>query len=71
MQEEEERRHVCEVREWLKRRAAMGPRDGKTWLAGVLNDIERKRGKQAAERLRGDIRRQWIAGNRGDPGDWR
>ena len=71
MQEEEERRHVCEVREWLKRRAAMGPREGKTWLAKVLNDIERKRGKRAGERLRDDIRRQWVAGNRGEPGDWR
>jgi hypothetical protein len=71
MQEEEERRHVCEVREWLKRRAAMGPREGKPWLAKVLQDIAKKRGAAAAERLRNDIVDQWKAGNRGEPGDWR
>jgi len=71
MQEEEERRHVCEVREWLKRRAAMGPREGKPWLAKVLQDIAKKRGAAAAERLKHDVREQWQRGNRGEPGDWR
>lgn len=71
MQEDEERRHVCEVREWLKRRAAMGPQEGKPWLSKVLQDIAKKRGAAAAERLRNDIGSQWKAGNRGEPGDWR
>jgi hypothetical protein len=68
---EEQRRHECEVREWIRRRAAMGPQDGKGWLAKVIQDIERKRGKKAAERLRNDIVGQWSRGNRGEFGDWR
>jgi hypothetical protein len=68
---EEQRRHECECREWIKRRAAMGPQDGKTWLAQVMRDIEKRRGKVAAERLRNDIVGQWKAGNRGEYGDWR
>lgn len=64
---EEEHRHRSEVREWMRRRRVKGIQ----WLRGVLMDIERKRGKQAAERLRNDIRTQWELGNRGEPGDWR
>lgn len=69
MQEEE--RHKCETREWIKRRAAMGPQNGKGWLAKVMQDIEKRRGKKAAERLTDDIREQWKKGNRGEWGDWR
>lgn len=71
MQDEEERRHRCEVTEWIKRRAAKGPQEGKPWLAKVLQDIAKKRGQRAAERLRNDIATQWKAGNRGEPGGWR
>jgi len=71
MQEHEERRHQCETREWIKRRAAKGPKEGKPWLAKVLQDIAKKRGAAAAERLRDDIADQWRKGSRGDPGDWR
>ena len=69
--QEEEQRHRCEVTEWIRRRAAMPVERGKTWLRGVLKDIERIRGKQAAERLTNDILGQWKKGNRGAPGDWR
>lgn len=68
---EEEIRHRCEVREWMKRRALMPPDQGRFWLRGVLMDIERKRGKVAAQRLTDDIVFQWKAGNRGEPNDWR
>ena len=69
--QQEEKRHRCEVREWMRRRAQKGPGDGRSWLGKVMQDIERKRGKNAAERLRHDIRQQWQLGNRGDVGDWR
>lgn len=68
---EEQRRHECEVREWIRRRAAMGPQEGKTWLAKVMQDIGKRRGEQAAERLRNDIVDQWQKGSRGALGDWR
>jgi hypothetical protein len=68
---DEEERHRCETREWIRRRAQKDPQTGREWLADVLRDIERKRGKQAAERLKRDISEQWQRGNRGAPGDWR
>lgn len=71
MQEEEEHRHRCETREWIRRRAAIAPGPGKVWLRQVIQDIEKRRGKQAAERLRSDIADQWRKGNRGALGDWR
>lgn len=64
---EEEHRHRCEVREWMRRRGE----NGKEWLRGVLRDIEKRRGKPAAERLKRDIAEQWQLGNRGEYGDWR
>lgn len=69
--QEEEYRHRCEVTEWIRRRVEKGPQTGKGWLAKVLSDIEKRRGRQAAERLRSDIGEQWRRGNRGEPGDWR
>lgn len=71
MQEEEEHRHRCETRDWIRRRAEIAPGPGRAWLKQVMQDIERKRGKQAAERLRSDIVEQWKRGNRGRYGDWR
>jgi hypothetical protein len=68
---QEQQRHQCEVREWIRRRVRMGPDAGKGWLAKVLADIEKRRGTRAAEGLRSDIREQWKRGNRGEPGDWR
>jgi hypothetical protein len=65
--EEEEHRHRCEVREWLRR----GKDKDAEWLTGLIKGIAAKRGKPAAERLWRDIRQQWKLGNRGEFGDWR
>jgi hypothetical protein len=64
---QEEHRHRCEAREWMRRRAGKD----KEWLRDVLDEIERSRGKLASERLRRDIKDQWARGNRGAPADWR
>lgn len=71
MQINEEERHRCEVRDWIRRRAQMDPEAGRAWLRQVIEDIRKKRGKDAAERLKSDIAEQWKHGNRGAPGDWR
>jgi hypothetical protein len=67
MDSSEEHRHRSEVRYWIGRRVE----NGKEWLRGTLEDIERRRGRAAANRLRYDIAAEWAAGNRGEPGDWR
>jgi hypothetical protein len=66
MDSSEENRHRCEVRFWIGRRVE----NGKEWLRGTLEDIERRRGRAAANRLRYDIAAEWAAGNRGEHGDW-
>jgi hypothetical protein len=68
---DEQWRHECEVREWIRRRTEKGPEQGRSWLATVLESIGKKRGADAAERLRNDITNQWRLGNRGQFGDWR
>ena len=35
------------------------------------DQVRRRRGDEAADRLLADARAQWAAGNRGEPGDWR
>jgi hypothetical protein len=65
--EDEEHRHRCEVREWIRRSAGQGAEWAKELLAGIA----RKRGKAAAERLWRDIREQRKRGNEGAAGDWR
>jgi len=62
----ERERHRCEVRQvirWRKERGLAWVRD---WLAWV----ERKRGAEAAKRLRADGSEQWLRGNRGELGAW-
>jgi hypothetical protein len=68
---DEEQRHQCETRDWIRRRAQKDPQRGREWLGDVLRDIEKRRGREAAERLKRDISEQWARGNRGAPGDWR
>ncbi len=63
---DEEFRHRCETSEWIRRAGTNG---GWQWLAERLNNIEARRGKLAADRLRADIKAQWALGNRGD--GWR
>lgn len=36
-----------------------------------VDQVRRRRGDEAADRLLADARAQWAAGNRGKPGDWR
>ena len=67
MLEVEEYRHQCEVREWIRRSSGQSGE----WATKLLRDIAAKRGRQAAERLKRDIRRQLELGNEGDFGDWR
>lgn len=67
MHDEATDRHRSEVREWIRR----GIGKDKQWLQDVMKGIAKVRGRAAAETLWRDIRAQWKAGNRGEPGDWR
>jgi hypothetical protein len=64
---DENEKHRCEVREWIRR----GSDKPAEWVKELLAGIAKRRGKPAAERLRRDIREQWSRGNRGEFGDWR
>lgn len=64
----EEHRHQCEVRLMLEARA----RDGDwSWVQRFFSMVEKKRGKEARDRLADSTRDQWTKGNRGRHGDWR
>lgn len=52
----EQHRHECEVRDCIKRFYPDGTR-----MAAHLDLVERKRGKEAAMRLRVDVRKAWAA----------
>lgn len=67
MNDSEEYRHQCEVRQLLKWRV-QGNRKRITYH---MDGLDRKRGKAAVQRLRGDANDQWAKGNRGEHGDWR
>lgn len=64
----DEYRHQCEVRLVLSRRHADGTSD---WCNNYFALVEKKRGKEARDRLEGGVRTQWKLGNRGKHGDWR
>ncbi|MCA0214753.1 MAG: hypothetical protein LCH79_16440 [Proteobacteria bacterium] len=57
--EHERYRHECEVREWYRRYrerlAEQGLQRAKEWLRGVFADIAKKRGAEAADRLRAAV----------------
>lgn len=65
-QETEQHRHRCEVRDLIKKRVV----NGKTWLLGIFDQIERARGRKSLEKLKADFLDQWNKGNRGDDGLW-
>lgn len=69
MQSSELHRHQCEVRHYLAQRVEKGA-SGRDWLRRMLADIEKRRGRAAAERLRVDIVDQWKKGSRGEAGTW-
>ena len=66
MNNSEQERHRCEVRQVLAWRAA--DRDS---ALKYLSVVRQKRGNQAADQLEVDCRREWALGNRGKKGDWR
>ena len=58
----EQARHRCEVR-WCCNNPSR--------VNDYVDQVRRRRGDEAADRLLADARAQWAAGNRGEPGDWR
>jgi len=60
---EQEHRYRCEVRHCIK----LGIRKK---LDPYLEIVQNKRGKEAADRLRQEARRQYGKGNRGDFNVW-
>lgn len=63
----DEFKYRCEVRFLIQLRTERG----KEWLRETLMDIEKRRGKSSADRLRESIYEQWRLSNRGEWGDWR
>lgn len=59
----EEFRHQCEVR-WCIRQGA-------EWFKDYVRGVASARGKEAASRLRIDVKRQAAAGNSGEQGEWK
>jgi len=64
LQDAEEHRHRCEVRQVLKWRVERGS----AWVHAWLDGAEKKR---PVARLRRDCAEQWAKGNQGAWGDWR
>ena len=63
----DQHRHRCEVRQLLLWRA----QHGREWVREWLSGVERRRGPDAAQRMRSDAALQWGRGNRGESCDWR
>lgn len=66
MDNSEEHRHRCEVRQVLQWRA-----EDRSKALEYLSNVRKRRGDVAADKLEKDVRKQWAAGNRGVWGDWR
>lgn len=62
----EQYRHRCEVRWLLAKRTQLGTA-GKAWLNGYL---QKPAVQSRRKQLETDIYSQWMAGNRGEPGEW-
>lgn len=74
----EQHRHRCEVRQVLLWRVERGSHWVRQWINGgrgvdgkPVRGVRQVRGDAAADRLMADCVDQWMAGNRGEPGDWR
>lgn len=65
--DEEQWRHQCEVRTYLRWAADKGFEH----VRRHLELVAQKRGQAAADRLRADMNEQWRLGNRGHHNDWR
>jgi hypothetical protein len=66
MENTEQERHRCEVRQVLAWRTA--DRDS---ALKYLSVVRQKRGHEAADQLEADCKFQWGLGNRVKKGDWR
>jgi len=55
MRADEEHRHECEVRDCVRRFYPDGDA-----MASHLDKITKRRGKEAADRLRADVRAAWM-----------
>jgi len=62
----EEERHRCEVRQVIK-----GREQYRNKATEYLQAVAKKRGQDAADRLRKDSAEQWERKNRGLEGDWK
>ena len=60
MQDDEQHRHRCEVRQILHWRRV----HGSDWAKGYFEKHKRR------DSLEPDVREQWQRGNRGKPGEW-
>jgi len=65
MENLEQERHRCEVRQVLRWRV-----EDRNKAIEYLNLVREKR-KEKAKQLEDDCKKQWELGNRGDKGDWR
>jgi hypothetical protein len=62
----EEYRHQCEVRQVLRWRA-----ENRDKAVSYLNLVRQRRDEAAANKLEKDCKEQWARGSRGIKGDWR
>ena len=62
----QEYRHQCEVRTVIRWRM-----EDRNRALNYMEEVKKKRGKEAGEMLERDVRDQWTKGNRGAEGDWR
>lgn len=62
----QEYRHQCEVRTVIRWRM-----EDRNRALNYMEEVKKKRGKEAGEMLERDVRDQWTKGNRGKEGDWR
>lgn len=66
MNNSEEYRHQCEVRQVLRWRA-----ENRDKAVSYLNLVRQRRDEAAANKLEKDCKEQWAKGNRGEKDDWR
>ena len=66
MNNSEEYRHQCEVRQVLRWRA-----ENRDKAVSYLNLVRQRRDEAAANKLEKDCKEQWARGSRGIKGDWR
>jgi hypothetical protein len=63
---DEEYRHQCEVRSFLRMKAS----GQMTRALALIGRVLVTRGQEAADRIRRDANEQWEKGNRGEDGCW-